>query len=1745
MTTQKNSDEQLNCESVRHNQIQALDSALAYFRDLTASDATSWKEVAAESSEDRNIRVQKRRWPNRSGEVFRTTATLTGGRVVAKVDLSDWKTTLECVGLRSTWNSLVEDCSLFEMHDAAIFITKTVLKTTWRGSPRDLVTIETSFVDETSVVYIATSLPNSKNLPAYLSPHHPYVRARLELAAWHIQIVPPEVDASRHRLRVTVYHHLDMRARRVSSSLALGQHAIDSIINLKKLLSEEGAPPSLTRRGERIQVDHQEYTPINEAEDNYVYELRYTLIKRDPSSSTVDSSIETRDSNQLENERLVSCISIDSNNMDEVGSSRALKWISNIPACSLEVEMDAERWGACEYINIAAHILSGCRDAEPTAQSVQCYSFFEGSRCVLQVKHDCHTNPEQGHLEDLIAALKIERGPRSPQKNKNEPPDIRLNGVSVPVYPADDEMTQNWLTWRDGRSLTTLLLSDRTKGNIRSSSLDETIATSTSFSGDNQSMNSILTSTSSTSASAPLPVLSIKKLPELDRAYKLFNSLILQENRSQWRSILQKNDVTISRLESSAQTNTTYRCEGVFRGWNLWDVKAAIECAEASHRWAKIVDDAVFVAHLNGNNSLYHVKLKGFWPSKPRDVVLLCSRLGDLKTVDFYATSASEDSLSTLLPPPLPTHTRSQVDVAGWRIEAVSLDTVKIVCVVQSDAGSSAASSWLSTPIIMGWSPSQLPINVDLLMTYLEQDGAPPNLTKLWNGRVERVTYDILRGIWRLAYIPTVSRNFRPPQLTERKSSTAFDYEADDDKEVEIEPETAEEREDTDGDTDEDTSVRIASHLGAVSAILRLDTRRWSLDYDIVIDPPPSKVEAVRRGFGSHIEKEEVSLSEMEQAALTDANGLWLYIEHGERTPWVSFGERILLIVRKPEVSGRGIVVNGVRVKVRSLYRDEEESTTDHTAAFSNTLKAMQDRARETFLGVTAAKTKIAPPLPTLKDADVLLDRLLVSPEEVIAAAARLLRDISVKGGAEEWNMPPERGSSSSATNTAGTNVAKRFGWGAIIPEHVPILCSTKVIEGFAPQDVAAVVSTLGCRRIWDDTLEEANILRRLPSGCTIVHMAMKSIFPLKARDLFTVACFGNDTTTSIPDPTTTGNSSATGITTGRPLVYVETSIPDFPEVATLPNGVVRPRAHLYVSGWSMELVDPYTTTNNHPIPSTRVAWCIALDLGGSIPSGINGMLVSGLSRMLGAVEVYLNRYGSPPYPLISQRVLPFSAGNKVLEEEMNSSEAAEAIRSPMSVANILYDHSSLDYEISVRIDLKMLEVLKHAWDNKREENVLLENEIAPSVSDSSALEGISSNDSEDKESRKDQTSVENNLEQGYKFLGHSGELGRVAGKSAPVEGALLLNSVDDENLMLLELVIDLKRFPNGYCINTSFDHELDPENITIEIINILPVPSHSASLSSTSKQQKHLLRAIISKEDISRLLPSPSQLNEVTWKLQLSPSELVAQPWISRWSSMIGVNTSISSGENWDGRVTVNGKEIDIIPGEDLQEPGFDQEERRPSFVTTLDAHPYEGEQVMERAKSRHLLPPKIPQKMLLQSITDEQGLLKPAAIETRSIETVRPQSRDDIQEREEKGYREISTGDSLDLDNEPSITKPTLSASHRSLQDLEHTQRSAPMNGAEAHYSFLVLLSIMLASLIAGALLRINMAPHCANPSSAASDHSVSQSTSLHFHTQSRWHEGRELLILKLPWNWELMLVARQVKSESESKQPQGGKD
>lgn len=119
-------------------------------------------------------------------------------------------------------------------------------------SPRDLILIEDYERTETSLHYITTSLPPSKEQPKEYRPANPYVRANLTLSAINVEAI------NEKQVKIAVYYQIDLKGW---ISFSVSAYLSHLILDCLGAMEKYGIPPNITCYGSGIQLLHREYDP--------------------------------------------------------------------------------------------------------------------------------------------------------------------------------------------------------------------------------------------------------------------------------------------------------------------------------------------------------------------------------------------------------------------------------------------------------------------------------------------------------------------------------------------------------------------------------------------------------------------------------------------------------------------------------------------------------------------------------------------------------------------------------------------------------------------------------------------------------------------------------------------------------------------------------------------------------------------------------------------------------------------------------------------------------------------------------------------------------------------------------------------------------------------------------------------------------------------------------------------------------------------------------------------------------------------------------------------------------------------------------------------------------------------------------------------------------------------------------------------------------------------------------------------
>jgi hypothetical protein len=194
------------------------------------------------------------------------------------------------------------------------------------------------------------------------------------------------------------------------------------------------------------------------------------------------------------------------------------------------------------------------------------------------------------------------------------------------------------------------------------------------------------------------------------------------------------------------------------------------------------------------------------------------------------------------------------------------------------------------------------------------------------------------------------------------------------------------------------------------------------------------------------------------------------------------------------------------------------------------------------------------------------------------------------------------------------------------ISPSLPVYKGERVIEGISAEEIAAVVTSYDARTRWDERFVGAHVLEAFAGagGAHTAFAACNASFPFRDRGFYLASLLARGQRES---KELDGRSP--------PLFCVSASFP--PELARAftvgkynPYGL--PIGRVFIDGWILETLDPYTTTENYAIPSTRCTRVVAADYAGSLPAAVNAVTNTTLVKTLLSVEAYVKSIASLPF---------------------------------------------------------------------------------------------------------------------------------------------------------------------------------------------------------------------------------------------------------------------------------------------------------------------------------------------------------------------------------------------------------------------------------------------------------------------------------------------------------------------------------
>ena len=612
-------------------------------------------------------------------------------------------------------------------------------------------------------------------------------------------------------------------------------------------------------------------------------------------------------------------------------------------------------------------------------------------------------------------------------------------------------------------------------------------------------------------------------------------------------------------------------------------------------------------------------------------------------TIHVFAFSVDDLPLFPSIPPVNPPTIRTQIDLQGWSIEALSPTTTLVTLLEQSDP--------------KGWSnknsiPQQMITAVAGVGEFVIKCGGPPVMTRLDGASVDTVRYDHDRGNFRIEYSVCPSRRTTTTS-TSTFTSSITSAEAKAQKEEE----------------EKNSTTPI------VECELRCDLDTWGSALDIVVDPPPQALSCLRRHRLS-----------------AAGGGVWITITHDAV---LAGDERLQAIVRRGitnSTKDKGLVmVNGVKVAVdaeelsevevkqltkqkrikplrvpldqppviRIKRRKQFDDNDGDSSGPESPVKSTPDTASSLLSPLSAASVipKFSSPLSRFftmgspsatQENPTPLSSPPVSANEVTPSSSKLpmqyvldallyVQQHHVNPPLDGWTLVGDK----------GCPVHRKM-----CPEispTIPIHKSEKVIEGISAEEVASVIATYDCRKQWDTQFSSAQVFQVFRDGCHTAFAVNRGGFPFRDRGFYLASVLARAKPTRTRARTREGegessNDSRTAIFCVS-ASFSPQSVASFS--ATKYNPYTLPIGRVFVDGWILETLDPYTT-EKYTIPSTRCTRLVAVDYAGSMPTATNTSLNVTLARGILDVETYVK--GLAPSPLTRLPTYGFMLSDKTGE---------------------------------------------------------------------------------------------------------------------------------------------------------------------------------------------------------------------------------------------------------------------------------------------------------------------------------------------------------------------------------------------------------------------------------------------------------------------------------------------------------------
>ena len=621
-------------------------------------------------------------------------------------------------------------------------------------------------------------------------------------------------------------------------------------------------------------------------------------------------------------------------------------------------------------------------------------------------------------------------------------------------------------------------------------------------------------------------------------------------------------------------------------------------------------------------------------------------------TIHVFLFSADDLHLFPHIPPVDLNVIRTQVDLQGWAIEALSPNTTSLTLLEQSDP-----KGWTNKTSI----PTQMIATLAGIGEFVIKCGGPPVVTRMAGAKANEMRYDYEKGNFKVEYEPSAKR-------TAKSTSSS-------------------------GGDSENVDI-----LPAIECEIRCDIDTWAGSLDIVVDPPPQSITCLRRhrlsaeggGLWLTLTHDAVFVDDPRLLALVRRapgkekglvmiNGARIQVdveEMGENEIKTMMKRKRIKPVRIP--LDLPPVMGAIRRR-RAEWGGASGSCADGETEMAKNDEIEQEKGERPSINVGglsawASAPKLSSPLTRFFTYAV--DQATVTAQQAVAA-------ISPAAGAAELDptkMPMQYALEALAWtqqfNIQSHTPASQEGWTTLLTEKgllvqkkliteispfIPVHRGVKVVEGVSAEELAQVIMEFDCRKTWDDGYDSARVLESYGSSARTMFFVAKAAFPFRDRgfclasvtahayvpaspsllrrntggiDAGSSSSIGADNNGGNGGVVETTDHATSSSTTSRNAIFcVSASFsPDSPSMRSFLAGkynpYILPIGRVYVDAWILETLDPYTK-ENYAIPSTKCTRLVAVDFRGSIPAAVNGMLNVGMAKGVIGLEAYMRNAGS------------------------------------------------------------------------------------------------------------------------------------------------------------------------------------------------------------------------------------------------------------------------------------------------------------------------------------------------------------------------------------------------------------------------------------------------------------------------------------------------------------------------------------